>query len=96
MRAAICTTLVIFGLGASALAQQREPAAVPVGTVTAERKPITRSRDFVGRIEAVNRVDVRARVKGYLEQVLFKEGDLITEGSALYQIEKGLFEADVE
>jgi len=96
MRAAICTALVILGLGAPAFAQQREATVVPVGTVTAERRPITKSRDFVGRIEAVNRVDVRARVKGYLEQVLFKEGDLITEGSALYQIEKGLFEADVE
>jgi len=68
---------------------------VAVGTVAAVRKPIEQTRDFVGRVEAINRVEVRARVKGYLEAVLFKEGDLVAEGSPLYQIEKGLFEAAV-
>jgi membrane fusion protein (multidrug efflux system) len=37
-----------------------------------------------------------ARVTGYVEDVLFKEGDLIKEGAPLYKIEKGLFEAAVE
>src|SRR6185295_4575420 len=55
-----------------------------------------KSQDFVGRIEAVNRVEVRARIKGYLEKVLFREGDTIQEGAPLYQIEKGLFEAEVQ
>jgi membrane fusion protein, multidrug efflux system len=50
----------------------------------------------VGRVEAINRVDIRARVKGYLEAVLFKEGDLVKEGTLLYRIEKGLFQAAVE
>ena len=40
--------------------------------------------------------EIRARVKGYLEAVLFKEGDLVKEGQPLYRIEKGLFEAAVE
>jgi membrane fusion protein (multidrug efflux system) len=35
-------------------------------------------------------------VKGYLEAVLFKEGDLVKEGTLLYRIEKGLFQAAVE
>jgi membrane fusion protein (multidrug efflux system) len=41
-------------------------------------------------------VDVRARITGFLEQVLFKEGDMIKEGAALYTIEKGLFDAAVK
>ena len=53
-------------------------------------------RRFVGRIEAINRAEIRARVKGYLEAVLFKEGELVQEGQPLYRIEKGLFEAAVE
>ena len=60
-----------------------EPAAVAVGTVYAERKPIAKTADFVGRIEAINRVEIRARVKGYLEAVLFKEGELVQEGQPL-------------
>lgn len=79
-----------------AAAQQAQPAAVPVGTVYAERQSIANIRDFVGRVEAIDHVDVRARVQGYLEQVLFKEGDIVKKGDQLYQIERGLFQAAVE
>src|SRR5580700_8458939 len=68
-----------------AAAQQAQPAAVPVGTVYAERQAISNIRDFVGRVEATGRVDIRARVQGYLEQVLFKEGDIVKKGDKLYQ-----------
>ena len=90
--------LLLGGLSLPVSAQQGSPVApaVPVGTVTAERRPIAKSVDFVGRVEAINRVEVRARVKGYLEDVLFKEGELIKEGTPLYRIEKGLFESDVQ
>src|SRR6516225_12269677 len=81
---------------APASSQQGAPSAVPVGIVIAERKPISKTLDFVGRVEAINRVEVRARVKGFLEAVLFKEGDLVKEGDPLYRIEKDLFKAAVE
>lgn len=64
--------------------------------VTAEREPVTRTLDLVGRVEAVNRVEITARITGYLEKVAFKEGDLIKEGAPLYTIEKGLFQAAVD
>lgn len=92
-------TLMAFfalGLGASALAQQPAPTAVPVGTVMAEKRAITQTADFVGRIEAVNRVDIRARVTGYLEEVLFKDGSTVAEGAPLFRIERAPFEAAVE
>ena len=79
----------------AAHAQQAAPTAVAVGTVAAERRPIERCGVLVGRVEAVERVEVRARVTGYLEEVLFKEGDMVKEGAPLYRIEKGLFEAAV-
>jgi membrane fusion protein (multidrug efflux system) len=88
-------TALISALAAPSYAQQTAPA-VPVGTFIAEKQPVSKTQDFVGRIEAINRVEIRARVKGYLEAVLFKEGDLIKEGAPLYRIEKGLFEAAVE
>jgi membrane fusion protein (multidrug efflux system) len=96
MRVAICAALALGGLTLSAYPQQQPAAnAVPVGTVKAERKPVAQTADFVGRVEAVNRVEVRARVTGYLESVDFKEGDEVKQGAQLYQIEKGLFEAAV-
>ena len=96
MRTLAGAAVLVCGLAASGVAQQPAPAAVPVGTVTAERKPIARTAEFVGRVEAIDRVEVRARVTGYLEAVLFKEGDLVKEGQPLYRIEKGLFQAAVE
>jgi membrane fusion protein (multidrug efflux system) len=97
LRACAAAVLVLnVAAAVPAAAQQAQPGAVPVGTVYAERQPISDVRDFVGRVEATDRVDVRARVQGYLEQVLFKEGDIVKKGDSLYQIEKGLFQAAVE
>jgi membrane fusion protein, multidrug efflux system len=91
----LIVALAIFAnINTPARAQQNAPL-VAVGTVAAERKAITNSGIFVGRVEAVERVEIRARVTGYLEEVLFKEGDLVKEGAPLYRIEKGLFEAAV-
>jgi len=70
--------------------------APAVGTVYAVRKPVAETADFVGRIDAIDRVEIRARVQGYLEKILFKEGDLVKTGDRLYQIEKGPFQAAVE
>jgi membrane fusion protein (multidrug efflux system) len=93
---AVAVLVLNFGAAVPAVAQQPQPAAVPVGTVYAERQSISNIRDFVGRVEATGRVDIRARVQGYLEQVLFKEGDIVKKSDQLYQIEKGLFQAAVE
>ncbi|RAI39432.1 efflux RND transporter periplasmic adaptor subunit [Rhodoplanes roseus] len=96
MRAWVCAAVVAFGLAGPVYAQQSGGEAVPVGVVKAERRPINQSIDFVGRVDAVNKVEIRARVKGFLDAVQFKEGDEIKTGAPLYAIEKGLFEADVE
>jgi membrane fusion protein, multidrug efflux system len=96
MRRALYSGLVLGALAVPALGQQGPSIVVPVGIVAAERKPISKTLDFVGRVEAINRVDISARVKGFLEEVLFKDGDTVEEGAPLYRIEKGLFEAAVE
>ncbi len=92
------TALVSFLLLSSlplgnAVLAQAAPAAIPVGVVTAAKQQVTRGVDFVGRIEAIERVEIKARVTGYLDEVLFKEGETIKAGAPLYRIEKGPFEA---
>lgn len=67
-----------------------------VGVVTAERKPVTESTEFTGRIEAVNRVDIRARVTGFLEARLFQEGQEVKAGDVLFRLEKPPFQAQLE
>ena len=96
MRAIATAMVVLFGTVAPVVAQQNQaPAAIPVSVVAAEKKPVNKSLDFVRRVEAIQRVEIKARVTGYLEKVSFKEGDLIKAGTELYSIEKGLFEAAV-
>ena len=87
--------LVAVSVVQGADAQTEPGSALPVGTVAARRTQIDKTLDFVGRVEAVSRVEVRARVTGYLEAVQFKEGDLVKEGAALYRIEPDLFQAAV-
>ena len=53
----------------TAHAQQQPPTAVPVGVVKAERRPIAQAGGFVGRVEAISRVEIRARIAGFLEKV---------------------------
>jgi membrane fusion protein (multidrug efflux system) len=95
MRLALCVSVLASILAVSAFAQQQE-ATIIVGTVSAERTPIAKTLEFVGRVEAVNRVQINARVKGFLEDVLFKEGELVKKGDPLYRIEQGTFEAAVQ
>ena len=67
-----------------------------MGVVIAAKQPVARSAEFVGRIEAIERVDLRARVTGYLDAVLFKEGDRVKEGDPLFRIDQAPFQAAVQ
>lgn len=95
MRISILTAFVLYGLCLPAHSQE-QGAALPVGIVVANRAPVAKTAEFVGRVEATNRVEIRARVTGYLESVDFKEGDEVKEGAPLYRIEKDQFKAAVE
>ena len=80
----------------SATRAQPAPSGPPaVGIVEAAKRPITESSEFLGRIEAVNRVNVVARVTAFLEKRLFEEGSEIKAGEHLYRLEQGPFEADL-
>jgi membrane fusion protein, multidrug efflux system len=74
----------------------QQPSAIPVGVLPAELRPITQATEFVGRVEAVERVEIRARVTGFLQEVLFKEGDIVKEGDVLYRIEPDTFQAAMQ
>jgi len=84
-----------------AACDQSKPAAAPparpaVGVHPAELKGVQRSFEFVGRIKAIETVQVRARVEGFLDQVLFREGQDVKTGQELYRIEKVQFQALVD
>ena len=77
------------------IAQPKPGAAPPPPTVTVA-KPTKRMLsdydEYVGRFVAVNSVEVRARVSGYLDAVHFKDGQLVKQGDLLFTIDKRSFE----
>jgi membrane fusion protein, multidrug efflux system len=79
-----------------AWAWSQQTAAIPVGATAAQLRPVTSSTEYVGRVEAMERVEVRARITGFIQEVLFKEGDQIKEGDVLYRIERESFDAAVQ
>jgi membrane fusion protein (multidrug efflux system) len=84
-------------LFAPPVAAQFGPQGPPaVGVMTAERRPVTETSEFVGRVEATDRVNIRARVTGFLQERLFREGGDVQEGDVLFRLERAPFEAQVE
>jgi len=90
---ALSLALAAPGAFAQQAAPAAAPAAIPVGTVAVEMRPVTGSLTVTGRIAAIDRVELRARVDGFLEEVAFEEGQTVAEGAPLYRIERGNFEA---
>jgi len=90
---ALSLALAAPGAFAQQAAPAAAPAAIPVGTVAVVTRPITGSLTVTGRIAAIDRVELRARVDGFLEEVAFEEGQTVAEGAPLYRIERGNFEA---
>jgi membrane fusion protein (multidrug efflux system) len=86
-----------LAVGASSIAgAQPAPNGPPtVGVVEAIKRPITEASEFLGRIEAVKRVNVVARDTAFLEKRLFEEGNEIKAGDKLFLLERGPFEADL-
>ena len=66
--------LVAISVAAAALARPGPSAPPAVGMVDATRRPITETSEFLGRIEAISRVNVAARVTAFLKERLFNEG----------------------
>ena len=72
------------------------PPAPAVGVRPAALRGVSRSFEFVGRVKAENKVEVRARIEGFLEKVLFTEGQDVKAGDLLYQIEKVQFRSALD
>jgi RND family efflux transporter MFP subunit len=83
----------------SAVADPTGPGEGPLPVVTVATitlQDVNPPAEYVGHVEAIQYVDLRARVEGFLEQVNFKEGDHVNAGDLLYVIEQAPYKARVE
>lgn len=78
--------LALSGCGSSAAPPQMPPPP-QVSVAAVVKKDVTLWDEFTGRIEAVDKVEVRPRVAGYLEQANFEEGRQVKKGDLLFQID---------
>ena len=80
---------------AAAVAQTAPPPpAVTVSPVTT--KQITETGDYVGRVAAIYKVDIVARISGYIEERHFNEGQTVKAGDLLFRIEPDTYKAAVD
>ena len=77
----------------SIYAQNRPPPAVVVAEVSAQ--PVSDSSRFSGTVEAIQEVDIVARVQGFIDEIAFKAGDRVAEGDVLFRIESVPYAAAV-
>jgi len=89
-------TLAGLNAGCSSSAQPKAPAPAEVSVAEVICKQLGDSDEFTGRLEAVNAVEVRPRVSGYLQSVHFKEGAIVHQGDLLFQIDPRPFQAEVD
>lgn len=96
----VMALLGAFALSGCGDSKQTTPAAsAPSPAVTVVKvgaQEIRPTISFTGRVEAKEKVDLRARIDGFLEKRLFTEGADIKEGDLLFVIEKGLYQAAVD
>lgn len=92
-RLAITALFSLSLLSASVSAEGPPPPNVQV--VQPEIRSITEWKEFTGRFEAVEMVELRARVTGYLDKVHFKDGQMVEKGDLLFEIDPRPYEAAV-
>lgn len=95
----VATALLVLLLATSGVMSQgpqpgqKPPPAVVVQPITVQE--VANPEQFNGRVEAIQAVDIRARVQGFLRAVAFTDGQAVKQGDTLFEIEPDQFQAAV-
>lgn len=95
-RTMIAAAGLAFAFAAAPAAWAQEGVPPKVSVMAAVMKPVQLSETFIGRGEAKDKVDVMARVNGYLEEVLIRDGAEVAQGDVLFRIEDSSYAATLE
>lgn len=95
--AALLTAMLLAGCGEPNAQQGPKEMPPPaVSVAEAPQREVVQWDEFTGRVEAVESVQVRARVAGYLQNIHFHEGAEVKKGDPLFQIDPRPFQAEHE
>jgi len=93
-KAAICVLSFAMSCGVVAAQTPAPPPAVTVTPVVSRQ--VTETGDYIGRVTAIDKVDIVARVPGFIEERTFTEGQMVKKGDLLFRIEQATYKAAVE
>ncbi len=74
--------------------QAGAPQAMPAQFAEPVIRDVVLQDEYTGRIESIESVEIRARVKGFLQKIDFKDGAFVEKGDLLFEIEPELYQAD--
>jgi membrane fusion protein, multidrug efflux system len=90
----VCALILTTSHGVAAAQNMAPPPAVSVTPVVSRQ--VTETGTYVGRVTAIDKVDVVARVPGFIEERAFTEGQQVKKGELLFRIEQATYKAAVE
>ena len=93
--ALVCCCAVVL-LGCEDRNKYQPPPAPEVGVETPQRRPVTLYLEVTGNTSAYNRVDLVARVQGFLDKVGYKDGETVAAGTTLFEIERAPYETSLQ
>lgn len=92
----ICLLLFVMAEVGCKRATAPQQAPLPVNVVTAIEKEVNEWDEFTGRLEAVESVEIRPRVSGYITEIHFDAGAIVKKGDLLYVIDPRPYQADFD
>jgi RND family efflux transporter MFP subunit len=97
LRVAVLTAISAgMFVGCGKPADQPAPPPPEVSVATVPEREITEWDEYTGRLEAVDTVEIRPQVSGYLQRVVFDEGAAVKKGQLLFQIDPRPFQAELD
>ncbi|MCF8034921.1 MAG: efflux RND transporter periplasmic adaptor subunit [Desulfarculaceae bacterium] len=92
----VCALALCLASPAAAKGPQKDPAQMPTVTVLkVPEEEVNPAAEFVGRVEAIQAVDLKVRVEGYISKVAFNEGAAVKKGELLFLIDQAPYRAQV-
>jgi RND family efflux transporter MFP subunit len=92
---AVLLAALAAGAGCGGKAEPTKPPAPEVSISQAIEEPVQETLEFTGRTTAIESVEVRARVSGYITKVGFQDGAMVKQGDVLFEIDPREYDAAV-
>src|SRR5262245_60105362 len=93
-KSGVCALSFAASCGVAAAQSAPPPPAVSVTPVVSRQ--VAETADYIGRVTAIEKVDIVARVPGFIEERTFTEGQQVKKGDLLFRIEQATYKAAVE